>query len=41
MSKDQSLDATEKAKSVTIGVLAQARNRPNVGNAGKVENLLA
>jgi AAA lid domain len=40
-SKEQGLDATEKAKPVTIEVLAQARNRPNVGNAGEVENLPA
>ena len=38
--KDQGLDATERAKSVAIEVLARARNRPNFGNAGEVENLL-
>ena len=38
--KDQGLDSTEKAKSVAIGVLSRARNRPNFGNAGEVENLL-
>jgi len=38
--KDQGLDATESAKSVAIEVLGRARNRPNFGNAGEVENLL-
>lgn len=38
--KDQGLDATEKAKAVAIDVFSRARNRPNFGNAGEVENLL-
>jgi len=38
--KDQGLDATERAKLVAIEVLGRARNRPNFGNAGEVENLL-
>ncbi|KAF8523225.1 P-loop containing nucleoside triphosphate hydrolase protein [Gautieria morchelliformis] len=39
--KQQDLDATDKAKAVAIEVLSQARNRPNFGNAGEVENLLS
>jgi AAA lid domain len=39
--KQQDLDATDKAKAVAIEVLSRARNRPNFGNAGEVENLLA
>jgi AAA lid domain len=37
----QDLSATEAAKDVAIDVLSRARNRPNFGNAGEVENLLA
>jgi hypothetical protein len=39
--KDQDLTATESAKIVAIEVLARARNRPNFGNIGEVENLLS
>ncbi|KAI0954385.1 hypothetical protein AcV7_007636 [Taiwanofungus camphoratus] len=39
--KDQDLEATDAAKKVAIDVLCRARNRPNFGNAGEVENLLA
>lgn len=38
--KQQDLSATKEAKSVAINVLSRARNRPNFGNAGEVENLL-
>lgn len=38
--KAQDLDATDKAKAVAIEVLSRARNRPNFGNGGEVENLL-
>lgn len=38
--KDQDLDATDAAKDVAMEVLSRARNRPNFGNAGEVENLL-
>ncbi|KAF8578762.1 P-loop containing nucleoside triphosphate hydrolase protein [Ramaria rubella] len=38
--KDQDLSATEMAKDVAIEVLSRARNRPNFGNIGEVENLL-
>jgi hypothetical protein len=34
--KDQGLDATKKAKSVAVEVLARARNGPKFGNAGEV-----
>lgn len=36
----QDLTATDAAKDVAIDVLARARNRPNFGNIGEVENLL-
>ena len=39
--KKQGLDATEEAKDVAISILARARDRPNFGNAGEVENLLS
>ena len=39
--KKQDLSATDAAKSVAIEVLDRARNRPNFGNAGEVENLLS
>ena len=39
--KQQDLAATDKAKEVAIEVLSRARNRPNFGNGGEVENLLA
>lgn len=38
--KKQDLDATNDAKVTAIEVLNRARNRPNFGNAGEVENLL-
>lgn len=37
---DQDLTATDAAKTVAIEVLGRARNRPNFGNIGAVENLL-
>ncbi|KAI0339377.1 P-loop containing nucleoside triphosphate hydrolase protein [Trametopsis cervina] len=39
--KQQDLGATDDAKHVAIEVLGRARNRPNFGNGGEVENLLA
>src|SRR5271154_5298311 len=39
--KKQGLDATEEAKDVAVGILARARDRPNFGNAGEVENLIS
>ncbi|KAL4256309.1 CbxX/CfxQ family protein [Pleurotus pulmonarius] len=39
--KQQDLAATDDAKKVAIAVLARARNRPNFGNGGEVENLLS
>ncbi len=39
--KTQGLDATEEAKDVAIGLLSRARDRPNFGNAGDVENLIS
>jgi len=39
--KAQGLEATEKAKNVAIGLLSRARDCPNFGNAGEVENLLS
>lgn len=38
--KDQDLAATNEAKDTAIKVLDRARNRPNFGNAGEVENIL-
>ncbi|GJE92068.1 stage V sporulation protein K domain-containing protein [Phanerochaete sordida] len=38
--KSQDLDATLEAKDVAIDMLARARNRPNFGNGGEVENML-
>ena len=38
--KEQDLDATKEAKDVAIEVLSRARNRPNFGNAGEVENII-
>lgn len=37
----QGLDATDEAKDVAIGLLSRARDRPNFGNAGDVENLIS
>jgi hypothetical protein len=39
--KQQDLDASKDAKVVAIDVLSRARNRPNFGNGGEVENLLS
>ena len=39
--KQQDLDATDEAKNVALEVLCRARNRPNFGNAGEVENQLS
>ena len=39
--KTQDLGATDAAKDVAIQVLSRARNRPNFGNGGEVENLLS
>ena len=39
--KQQDLTATDAAKAVAIDVLSRARNRPNFGNGGGVENPLA
>jgi hypothetical protein len=39
--KKQGLDATEQAKNVAIELLSRARDRPNFGNAGEVENLIS
>ncbi|KAH7929198.1 P-loop containing nucleoside triphosphate hydrolase protein [Leucogyrophana mollusca] len=39
--KDQDLNATDAAKDVASNLLARARNRPNFGNAGEVENMLS
>ena len=38
--KAQDLRATDSAKDVAIRVLSRARNRPNFGNAGEVENVI-
>lgn len=39
--KVQDLTATDVAKDVAIDVLSRARNRPNFGNIGEVENMLS
>jgi AAA lid domain len=39
--KKQGLEATDEAKDVAISLLSRARDRPNFGNAGAVENLLS
>jgi hypothetical protein len=39
--RDQGLEATEEAKKVAVGLLSRARDRPNFGNAGEVENLIS
>ncbi|KAJ3507974.1 hypothetical protein NLJ89_g6011 [Agrocybe chaxingu] len=36
----QQVGATDYAKTIAIEVLSRARNRPNFGNAGEVENLI-
>lgn len=38
--KQQHLDASASAKAVAIDLLSRARNRPNFGNGGEVENML-
>ncbi|OJA15476.1 hypothetical protein AZE42_06348 [Rhizopogon vesiculosus] len=38
--KDQDLGATDVAKQVASDLLNRAKNRPNFGNAGEVENML-
>ncbi len=38
---EQQLNATSDAKRVAIEVLSRARNRPNFGNIGEVENILS
>jgi AAA lid domain len=38
--KDQDLGATDPAKQVAGDLLDRAKNRPNFGNAGEVENML-
>lgn len=37
----QGLDATDEAKNIAVGLLSRARDRPNFGNAGEVENLIS
>lgn len=39
--ESQQLTATDNAKRVAIEVLSRARNRPNFGNIGEVENILS
>jgi AAA lid domain len=39
--KKQELDATAEAKKVAIELLSRARDRPNLGSAGEVENLIS
>jgi hypothetical protein len=39
--KKQGLEVTEAAKKVAIQLLSRARDRPNFGNAGEVENLIS
>ncbi|KAM6493098.1 P-loop containing nucleoside triphosphate hydrolase protein [Amanita muscaria] len=38
--KQQGLEATDAAKKTAIDLLSRARNRPNFGNGGEVENIL-
>ncbi|KAL9068301.1 MAG: hypothetical protein Q9157_006551 [Trypethelium eluteriae] len=38
--KQQAYDATDQGKRVALEVLQRARNRPNFGNAGEIDNLL-
>jgi hypothetical protein len=37
----QGLSATDEAKKIALELLSRARDRPNFGNAGEVENLIA
>jgi hypothetical protein len=39
--KKQGLLATEEAKKVALSLLSRARDRPNFGNAGEVENIIS
>lgn len=39
--QDQDLEATDEAKRVAMEVLSRAKNRPNFGNGGEVENVLS
>ena len=39
--KHQGLKATDVAKTAAISLLSRARNRPNFGNGGEVDNVLA
>ncbi|KAK2464129.1 hypothetical protein APHAL10511_003877, partial [Amanita phalloides] len=39
--KQQGLEATNAAKKVATDLLSRARNRPNFGNGGEVDNVLA
>ncbi|KAF8624034.1 hypothetical protein AX17_007240 [Amanita inopinata Kibby_2008] len=39
--KQQDLKATEAAKNACIDLLSRARNRPNFGNGGEVDNVLS
>jgi hypothetical protein len=39
--KQQDLAATDDAKKVAVDLLSRARMRPNFGNGGEVDNLLA
>lgn len=39
--KEQDLGATDHAKTVALEILNRAKNRPNFGNGGEVENLLS
>ncbi|KAF4831782.1 NFX1-type zinc finger-containing protein 1 [Colletotrichum siamense] len=38
--KDQAFTATDQAKRVAMEMLDRARNRPNFGNAGEIDNVL-
>lgn len=38
--KEQGYDATDQAKRVAMDMLNRARNRPNFGNGGEVDNIL-
>ncbi|KAK1223907.1 hypothetical protein PQX77_013213 [Marasmius sp. AFHP31] len=39
--KGQDLTATDAGKAVALDVLSRARNRPNFGNGGEVENIIS
>ena len=38
---EQDVGATDPAKKVALDLLSRAKNRPNFGNGGEVENLLS